>query len=318
MPIALQAMTKAAVAAGVITDDLTKKYGSQQAVLEKLMADGKLYSKDVLPFFGREIEKVVSSGLDEALKSNMNAMGRLQNVFENMQNTIFQSGFGENLTELFNTTATFIKENSNLWKALGEIAGGVFKILTLAIKAATPVLSAVGTILKSITDILGDMSGVIIAAFSPLTYTILPKVLKHFGGIKAVLRGIMGFALRLLLPFLLILGVLEEISEFFNPTGKKTLLNNNINQWKDNSIEMSKKMVEAQKNGISPYTVGGYDLTSKHKVYNPYTQPAPQPPMQFSADVTLDGDKVGEAVIKSQPVQEGIRRQVDEATYNNY
>lgn len=161
MPIALQAMTRASVKAGVITDQLIAKYGSASGALEKLMADGKLYSKDVLPHFGAEIEKVVDSGFEQALKSNVNAMNRLKNVTESTSNEIFKSGFEEGLTELFNTSADSLKDLTPLFKSLGRIVGSFFKGLSGLIDLVTPPLRVLGNALDVITEKMGDFSGII-------------------------------------------------------------------------------------------------------------------------------------------------------------
>lgn len=311
-------MTKAAVAAGVITEDLTAKYGSQQAAMEKLMEQGKLYSKDVLPFFGREIEKVVGSGLDKALQSNMNAMGRLKNVWESTANLIFKSGFGEGLTDMFNTLASLLKDNEHLFTALGRIAGSVLKGLSLAVEGLSNILQPIGTILKSITDLLGDFSGIAAAAFSPLVYTLLPRMVTNLGLVSKMLVTIRGLAARLLLPFIGIVGALEELVEFWNPSGKKTLIGYNINTWRERNKEIHGKIDRAVSNGMSPYTVGGFER-AKPQGYSYTTQPPQQTiHTETTADITLDGEAVGRAVVRSSYMQESMNRKQNEFSYNNY
>lgn len=175
MPIAIQAMVNASVKAGVITDELTKQYGSANGALEKLMQDGKLYAKDILPYFGEEIRKIVESGLDTALKSNVNAMNRLMNVFENAANVIFKSGFAQGLTDFFNTTAELIKQLNPLWTGLSKILGSMFKLLASMINYVKPFLITFGDILKSITDGLGDMSAAL-AVLSPALWLFMSKL----------------------------------------------------------------------------------------------------------------------------------------------
>ena len=95
--------------------------------LFKLMEDGKLLAKDILPLVGKYMSEAAKKGgaLDKMLKSNQVAMQRLSMTWQNFQNVIFMSGFGEALTRTFNSLAFALKNNEQLAKSLGGVFGGL-------------------------------------------------------------------------------------------------------------------------------------------------------------------------------------------------
>lgn len=349
MPIALQAMTKAAVAAGVITDDLTEKYGSQQAAMEKLMEQGKLYSADVLPFFGEEIRKVVEPGLERALKSNMNAWNRLKNVWEDTANVIFTSGFGEGLTEVFNNTAEFFKRSKGLWISIGRILGSVFKAIGVAIKVLTPIVSALGTVLEFVTGLLGDFAGIIVIAINATISKLsgFNKILgKVFGAIfkgetlfQKLGNAVKRFGMKLLLP----LALLEELVLFFKPDpSKKTFLGADIDDMFGGMDKMVEKMLAVfkpvqdffdtmfskiddtvktldmnQGNAglINPY--GMANMQSKMEILYPASQQN-NINLNVQSDVYLESEKVGSGITNTRAFREGVGREMNNSFAPNY
>lgn len=95
--------------------------------LFKLMEDGKLLAKDILPLVGKYMSEAAKKGgaLDKMLKSNQVAMQRLSMTWQNFQNEIFMSGFGEALTRTFNSLAFALKNNDGAAKAIGITLGGL-------------------------------------------------------------------------------------------------------------------------------------------------------------------------------------------------
>ena len=95
--------------------------------LFKLMKDGKLLAKDILPLVGKYMSEAAKKGgaLEKMLNSNGVAMRRLQQTWTNFQNEIFIGGFGEALTRTFNTLAFSLKNNEQLAKSLGGVFGGL-------------------------------------------------------------------------------------------------------------------------------------------------------------------------------------------------
>ena len=95
--------------------------------LFKLMEDGKLLAKDILPLVGKYMSEAAKKGgaLDKMLKSNQVAMQRLSMTWQNFQNVIFMSGFGEALTRTFNSLAFALKNNEGAAKSIGIVLGGL-------------------------------------------------------------------------------------------------------------------------------------------------------------------------------------------------
>lgn len=95
--------------------------------LFKLMEDGKLLAKDILPLVGKYMSEAAKKGgaLDKMLKSNQVAMQRLSMTWQNFQNVIFMSGFGEALTRTFNSLAFALKNNEGAAKSIGVVLGGL-------------------------------------------------------------------------------------------------------------------------------------------------------------------------------------------------
>lgn len=91
------------------------------------MKAGKLLAKDILPLVGEAMSEAARRGgaLDMMLKGNGVAMRRLAATWQNAQNIIFQSGFGDALTDLFNNLAENISNNSPLFSGIGRFFSGV-------------------------------------------------------------------------------------------------------------------------------------------------------------------------------------------------
>lgn len=97
--------------------------------LFKLMEEGKLLSKDILPLVGKHMSAAARKGgaLEKMLHGNMVAMNRLRMTWQNFQNQIFMGGFGEALTRVFNNMAGVLKQNNELAKTFGYIIGELMK-----------------------------------------------------------------------------------------------------------------------------------------------------------------------------------------------
>lgn len=95
--------------------------------LFKLMEDGKLLAKDILPLVGKYMSEAAKKGgaLEKMLNSNGVAMRRLQQTWTSFQNEIFTGGFGEALTRTFNALSFSLKNNEQLAKSLGGVFGGL-------------------------------------------------------------------------------------------------------------------------------------------------------------------------------------------------
>lgn len=104
-----------------------KNIGTKE--LFKLMKDGKLLAKDILPLVGKYMSEAARKGgaLNKMLQSNRVSMQRLSSTWQNFQNEIFMGGFGEALTRTFNSLAFALKNNEGAAKAIGVALGGLIK-----------------------------------------------------------------------------------------------------------------------------------------------------------------------------------------------
>jgi tape measure domain-containing protein len=206
IPGAVQLMAKAAKDAGLVEGEGADLVGN----LEKLMQDGKLYAKDILPAFAKQLRLAAKGGLDKALDSNRIAMNRLIFATQEASNELFKSGFGRGLTELFNQLSTSIRDLIPLFKGLGRIAGSALEIISKGIKLITPPLQFLGTILDKLTDATGE--------FSYIWNTIFVAGMVKFASLSPALKvvfstlrlGMLGL-LRTVMPVVLALGYVEEM-----------------------------------------------------------------------------------------------------------
>lgn len=95
----------------------------------KMMKDGKLLAKDILPLVGKYFSRDAREGgaLAKQMESNRVAMARLNQTWFYFLNTIFDSGFGRELTDIFNLLSDTLKQNTVLGRQMGEFFGGMLK-----------------------------------------------------------------------------------------------------------------------------------------------------------------------------------------------
>lgn len=98
----------------------------------KLMEDGELKASKIIPLVGKYYAEAARRGgaLDKALESNRVAYQRLNQTFAEFQNRIFQGGFGEQLTRVFNNLATILSSNGNVATTIGRFFGNVIEGFT--------------------------------------------------------------------------------------------------------------------------------------------------------------------------------------------
>ena len=317
MPNAIQLMAKAAKDAGLTVN------GTVKEMLE-LQQTGGLISSKVLPHFAQQMRDAAAAngGLEKALQSNRVAMNQMFTSFQMAANDFFTGGFSDGLTAFFKATANMMKDNSLLWSRLGKIVGSVMKGLAWVVeKVLDPALGALGSIMNFLTTVFGDFSGIILGIIVSLTPVgrILGAIFTRLSGGRGVIHGLGKAFAGIVAPIMLALGALEEIAEFFAPSGKKTLLGFNIN---DITPEVSKITETIKGNQVIKDTMG----SDADKVYR--FMDAQKPPTMFpqgsgygaaaeaeqvirvESTVNIDGEKVGEAVAETSTMQEMTDRAV--------
>ncbi len=297
---------------------------STVASMSKMMEEGKLMSADVLPAFAAQLRKAAQAngGLEQALLSNRVAMNRMITSTQNAADMIFKSGWEEGLTELFNTIATVIKDNDLLFTEFGKTMGKVFKGIAWVVEnVVAPVMSAFGSVLKFVNDSAAGLATTLATVGATVLgrfYKPLKQVVKQMGGMKAVMRAIMFLAKRMFLPFFAGLAVLEEVAEFFSPSGKKTLLGFNIDDVKD---PFSKWLDTLDKvwdkvSKVFGATTDADQVGSTRNVL-PYNNEAFNKPntnsttfvLQVDNTLEMNGEAMGRQVMRSESAKSAVRWQ---------
>ncbi len=100
-------------------------FGDTTIDVEKLMdkmQKGELKAAKVLPFVAKYYAQAAQKGgaLEMALKGNRVAMQRLTQSWNNWLNAVFQGGFGERMTSIFNNLAKILSDNGSVGAAIGK------------------------------------------------------------------------------------------------------------------------------------------------------------------------------------------------------
>lgn len=179
--------------------------------LFKLMEDGKLFSKDILPHVAKQMKEAARNGgaLDKAMKSNRASWQRLQTSMQNAMNIFFTSGFGNSLTSAFDAISAAVNGSGGAFEMFGHIAG---------------------RIVEGATDAFNELHDTVILTFRIIEYYaakmgITGEQLKDFGEMAAYAAGVALFAgsiwklggafkwlLTMLNPLTKLLGVMKGIA----------------------------------------------------------------------------------------------------------
>ncbi|EOV9646770.1 tape measure protein [Cronobacter malonaticus] len=179
--------------------------------LFKLMEDGKLFSKDILPHVAKQMKEAARQGgaLDKAMKSNRASWQRLNTSMQNAMNVFFTSGFGNSLTNAFDSISAAIDGSGGAFEMFGHIAG---------------------KIVEGATDAFTELHDTVILTFRIIEYYaskmgITGEQLKAWGEMAAYAAGVALFAgsiwklggafkwlLTMLNPLTKLLGVMKGIA----------------------------------------------------------------------------------------------------------
>ena len=128
-----QQLSEALPGAFQIFLEAVREFNKDSSITEeqmfKMMKDGKLLAKDILPLVGKYFSRDAREGgaLAKQMESNRVAMARLSQTWFYFLNTIFDSGFGRELTEIFNLLSDTMKQNTSTARTMGEFFGGMLK-----------------------------------------------------------------------------------------------------------------------------------------------------------------------------------------------
>ena len=179
--------------------------------LFKLMEDGKLFSKDILPHVAKQMKGAARNGgaLDKAMKSNRASWQRLNTSMQNAMNVFFTSGFGNELTNAFDSISAAIDGSGGAFEMFGHIAG---KIVEGATDAFTELHDTVILTFRIIEYYAAKMgiSGEQIKAWGEMAAYAAGVAL--FAGSVYKLGGAFKWVLTMLNPLTKLLGVMKGIA----------------------------------------------------------------------------------------------------------
>tara|TARA_Y100000588_G_scaffold244854_1_gene259111 strand:- start:41334 stop:42314 length:981 start_codon:yes stop_codon:yes gene_type:complete len=196
LPFALRAMASAAAEAGLI--DGTMSQQKQEAALRKLMENGKAIASEILPHFGKELQKLAraNNGLAKALEDNFNpSLMRAKNTLTELMNTMWENGMKQAFTSITDSFTVLGQEAGSLAKTLSSFLGGAIMGLTFPIKL---LLAGIGDLVSFMKDLFGITDE---TADGFLTFTAkaagvaagllgLFKIVKMLvGGVSAIAKG---------------------------------------------------------------------------------------------------------------------------------
>ena len=171
-------MEKAAQDAGLIPKNVNDK--DLSAALFKLMENGKLLTKDVLPAFGVRLRQLARGDIKDFNSMLGNTfsvnLGRATNNLKVLSDQIFKGGVRDGIMFLFKGFNSAAKESKGLAQGLGGFLGGALVGLLTPIRLVTAAILDLKHLLTSTFDITEEgeakflrMAGAVVGAVGALT-----------------------------------------------------------------------------------------------------------------------------------------------------
>lgn len=179
--------------------------------LFKLMEDGKLFSKDILPHVAKQMKEAARNGgaLDKAMKSNRASWQRLNTSMQNAMNVFFTSGFGNELTNAFDSISAAIDGSGGAFEMFGHIAGKIVEGATDAFTELADFVTLTFRIIEYYAAKMG-ISGEQLKAWGEMAAYAAGVAL--FAGSVYKLGGAFKWVLTMLNPLTKLLGVMKGIA----------------------------------------------------------------------------------------------------------
>lgn len=179
--------------------------------LFKLMEDGKLFSKDILPHVAKQMKEAARNGgaLDKAMKSNRASWQRLNTSMQNAMNVFFSSGFGNELTNAFDSISAAIDGSGGAFEMFGHIAGKIVEGAKDAFEELHDTVVLVFRIIEYYAAKMG-ISGEQLKAWGEMAAYAAGVAL--FAGSVYKLGGAFKWVLTMLNPLTKLLGVMKGIA----------------------------------------------------------------------------------------------------------
>jgi len=110
--------------------------------LFKMMEDGQLFAKDVLPKVAKGFIEAANAGgaYQKSLEGLRVTEGQLGTDLERAGKSIFISGFEEGLSKLYKTLSDILRDSGPQLEKLGRIFGAVFKGIAYSLRLVEPIM----------------------------------------------------------------------------------------------------------------------------------------------------------------------------------
>lgn len=158
LPTASIAMAQAAQDIGLIGKDIKK--ANLEEHLFKLMENGKVLAKDILPAFSKRLKESANAGnaVAVALKENFAvALGIAVNNVESLSNSLFTGGLGGSLKLVLDSFNEISPKIQDLAYLFGKVLGGAIMGVTFPVTMLVAGLTDLWTITKMVTGVNDEM-----------------------------------------------------------------------------------------------------------------------------------------------------------------
>ena len=177
-----------------------------EAELFKMMEQGKILAKDILPEFAKQLRQTAHDGgaLTHALDKNLSvAIGQATFNLQQMSNAIFTGGLKDALKVVLDSFNLMAPKTKDLAFLIGKTLGGAVEAVTFPFVLFGAVLTDAWTLMKRITGVNDEMGksllgliakvGGLVLGFKAL-FSIMKKVAKIAGVIKTTSQAVGGTA----------------------------------------------------------------------------------------------------------------------------
>lgn len=177
--------------------------GKTPQELDKLMQDGKLLAKDVLPKVSEKMRELVEAagGMNAVSKQTATSMGQAKAMWDNTLVALFNNS-SEGISQLSNSVAMFLQGSLGTSEALGTGIGYLLKGASNLLDFVTDIMYRISSLYYTSMGYFKDLdasqqklikdSAELVATFTAIGIAIaaITKVAKIFGGTVAFVKSI--------------------------------------------------------------------------------------------------------------------------------
>ena len=233
-----------------------------------LMQDGKLMSKDILPYVAKQMKSAAAAGgaLDRATLSNRASWQRLKTAMQASMGEFFDGGFGTALTNAFDTISAALNNNADTFKFWGDLAGNVIEGATDAFAYLYDTIVFVARVGSHYLEQMG-VSFESLKGWGEMAAYALGVTL--FAGAVFKLGGALKFIIGFLNPLTKLLGVMQGIAAL---GGIEAATSGGVSGKDPKGTKPTKQPSKFGKLGKGALLAGGSAVGAA--AMNPYTYPA--------------------------------------------